>query len=51
MSQQELLTHVIDTLQNLGIKFMLTGSHASSLQGEARATHDGFIFTRLKIFG
>jgi hypothetical protein len=38
MSQQELLNDVITTLQNLGIEFMLSGSHASSLQGEARAT-------------
>jgi hypothetical protein len=40
MSQQDLLTDVIATLRGLGIEFMLTGSHASSLQGEARATHD-----------
>ncbi len=40
MSQQELLTQVIATLQKLGIEFMLSGSYASSLQGEARATHD-----------
>ncbi len=40
MSQQELLTDVIATLQSLGIEFMLSGSHASSLQGEARTTHD-----------
>jgi hypothetical protein len=40
MSQQELLTDVIVTLQSLDIEFMLSGSHASSLQGESRATHD-----------
>ncbi|MFN0052172.1 MAG: hypothetical protein ACKV0T_08270 [Planctomycetales bacterium] len=40
MSQQELLTDVVATLQRLRIEFMLSGSHASSLQGEARATHD-----------
>lgn len=40
MSQQELLTDVSAILQNLGIQFMLTGSHVSSLQGESRATHD-----------
>ncbi|MDB5390485.1 MAG: hypothetical protein JWM11_6131 [Planctomycetaceae bacterium] len=40
MSQQELLTDVLATLEKLGIEYMLTGSHASSLQGEARATHD-----------
>lgn len=40
MSQQELLTEVSHTLRELGIEFMLTGSHASSLQGEARLTHD-----------
>lgn len=40
MSQQELLALVIARLRNLGIEFMLTGSHASSLQGEPRSTHD-----------
>ena len=40
MSQPELLTAVAAVLQSLGIEFMLTGSHASSLQGVARATHD-----------
>jgi hypothetical protein len=40
MSQQELLTVVVATLQQLGIEFMLSGSHASSLQGESRVTHD-----------
>lgn len=40
MSQQELLVDVATTLRKLEVLFMLTGSHASSLQGEARATHD-----------
>jgi hypothetical protein len=40
MAQQKLLKDVATTLQSLGIEFMLTGSHASSLQGEARSTHD-----------
>lgn len=40
MSQQDLLDEVIVKLQQLGIEFLLSGSHASSLQGEARATHD-----------
>ncbi|MSR58656.1 MAG: hypothetical protein EXS05_13550 [Planctomycetaceae bacterium] len=48
MSQQELLTDVIAALQNLGIEFMLSGSHASSLQGEARATHDIDLVANLK---
>ncbi len=47
MSQQELLTDVIATLKDLGIEFMLTGSHASSLQGESRATHDIDLVARL----
>jgi hypothetical protein len=47
MSQQELLSFVITTLQQLGIKFMLSGSHASSLHGEARATHDIDLVARL----
>lgn len=40
MSQQELLIDVVEILRKLGIEFMLSGSHASSLQGEVRATHD-----------
>ena len=49
MSQQELLTVVTQTLTNLGIEFMLSGSHASSLQGEARATHDIDLVVRLSL--
>jgi hypothetical protein len=40
MSQQELLKLVIARLDEAGIQYMLTGSLASSLQGEPRATHD-----------
>lgn len=40
MSQQELLRKVVQTLENAGIEYMLTGSLASSLQGEPRLTHD-----------
>lgn len=40
MSQQELLNEVVGILRALHIEFMLTGSHASSLQGEPRSTHD-----------
>jgi hypothetical protein len=40
MSQQELLATVIHTLEELGIEYMITGSIASSLQGEPRSTHD-----------
>ena len=40
MSQQELLKLVIARLHEAGIEYMLTGSLASSLQGEPRATHD-----------
>ena len=40
MSQQELLALVVDQLNQLNIDYMLTGSFASSLQGEPRATHD-----------
>ena len=39
MSQQELLKRVIAKLEESGIEYMLTGSLASSLQGEPRATH------------
>ncbi|MBM4055320.1 MAG: hypothetical protein FJ264_11780 [Planctomycetes bacterium] len=40
MSQQELLKKVIQALENAGIEHMITGSVASSLQGEPRSTHD-----------
>ena len=40
MSQQELLRKVIRVLDAAGIEYMVTGSIASSLQGEPRTTHD-----------
>jgi len=40
MSQSELLRKVIATLDATGTPYMLTGSHASSLQGQPRSTHD-----------
>ena len=40
MSQVDLLRHVVSILEEAGIKYMITGSIASSLQGEPRATHD-----------
>ena len=40
MSQQELLKKVVGTLDQNGIDYMVTGSVASSLQGEPRSTHD-----------
>lgn len=40
MSQQELLKKIIEILDGTGIQYMLTGSVASSLQGEPRSTHD-----------
>lgn len=40
MSQQELLKRVIQALEDAGIEYMVTGSTASSLQGEPRSTHD-----------
>jgi hypothetical protein len=40
MSQQELLKKVIQTLDQAGIQYMITGSVVSSLQGEPRSTHD-----------
>jgi hypothetical protein len=40
MSQQELLEKVINTLEAIGVDYMVTGSLASSLQGEPRSTHD-----------
>jgi hypothetical protein len=40
VSQQELLKKVICALEHAGIDYMVTGSTASSLQGEPRSTHD-----------
>jgi hypothetical protein len=40
MSQQELLKKVILALESAGIEYMVSGSIASSLQGEPRLTHD-----------
>ncbi len=40
MSQPELLKRLVEVLQRLSIPYMVTGSVASSLQGEPRASHD-----------
>ncbi len=40
MSQQQLLATVVHALEESGSEYMLTGSFASSLQGEPRLTHD-----------
>lgn len=40
MSQSDLLIETAEALQSAGVSYMLTGSFASSLQGEPRATHD-----------
>jgi len=40
MSQQELLSQVAKILPALKIEYMVTGSVASSLQGEPRSSHD-----------
>ncbi|MCB0284148.1 MAG: hypothetical protein H6627_12820 [Calditrichae bacterium] len=40
MSQQELLVKVVSELEKLNITYFITGSIASTIQGEPRATHD-----------
>jgi hypothetical protein len=40
MSQQALLKRIVEVLEKSGVAYMLTGSVASSLQGEPRSTHD-----------
>jgi hypothetical protein len=40
MSQQELLRTVVCALEQLDVEYMVSGSIASSLQGEPRSTHD-----------
>lgn len=40
MSEQSLLKRVVEALDEAGVAYLLSGSLASSLQGEPRATHD-----------
>ncbi|MDZ4167879.1 MAG: hypothetical protein U1E08_09340 [Coriobacteriia bacterium] len=40
MSQIDLLTGAVRALESVGVRYLLSGSLASSLQGEPRATHD-----------
>lgn len=40
MSQQDLLVHAVRTLEAAGVPYMITGSTASSIQGNPRTTHD-----------
>lgn len=40
MSQTQLLSEVVHALDGAGVGYLLSGSLASSLQGEPRATHD-----------
>jgi hypothetical protein len=40
MSQPDLLKSLVEKLDGAGIDYMITGSVASSLQGEPRLTHD-----------
>ena len=40
LQPERLIRKVIQTLEDAGIAYMITGSVASSLQGEPRSTHD-----------
>lgn len=40
MGQLALLRHAVEALDAASVPYMLTGSYASSLQGQPRATHD-----------
>lgn len=40
MSQSELLIEAVEALESAGAGYLLSGSLASSMQGEPRATHD-----------
>jgi hypothetical protein len=40
VSQRTLLTRIVEALDRAAIPYMLTGSLASSIQGEPRSTHD-----------
>jgi hypothetical protein len=47
MSQQELLTRVVQVLGGAAVDYMLTGSIVSSFQGNPRSTHDIDIVVQL----
>lgn len=47
MSQQSLLAHVLEALDDVGVAYMVTGSMASSIQGEPRSSHDIDIVVQL----
>ena len=49
MSQPELLKLVAGRLKAAGIEYMVSGSIASSLQGEPRSTHDIDIVIAVRI--
>ena len=40
MEQSDLLRYVVDTLETLGIRYFITGSHAAMQYGEPRLTND-----------
>ena len=40
MTQAELLRHLVESLEELGIDYMIVGSHASIYYGEPRFTQD-----------
>ena len=40
LQPERLIRKVIQTLEDAGIEYMVTGSVVSSLQGEPRSTHD-----------
>lgn len=48
MSQQELLKRVVGVLESLSLEYMISGSYASSLQGEPRSSHDIDLVVLLK---
>jgi hypothetical protein len=49
VSQPELLKLVVQRLDAAGIEYMITGSVASSLQGEPRATHDIDVVVAIRV--
>jgi hypothetical protein len=48
MLQQELLKRVVEVLDSADIAYMVTGSVASSLQGEPRSTHDADLLVEVE---
>ena len=49
MTQAELLRHLVDVLETLGVEYMIGGSQAAMYYGEPRLTRDVDVIVKLRI--